>query len=62
TPNINQQTIIVWDEINQRENKVDQPPQEVQAWSVAVILATKKRLERRGVDLNTYDTSVRVSS
>jgi glycogen debranching enzyme len=59
TPSINHQTIIVWDELNQRENKVDQPPQEVQAWSVAVILATKKRLQRRGVDLATYDTSLR---
>lgn len=59
TPSVNHQTIIVWDEINQRENKVDQPPQEVQAWSVAVILATKKRLERRGVDLTTYDVSVK---
>lgn len=59
TPSINYQTIIVWDEINQRENKVDQPPQEVQAWTVAVILATKKRLQRRGVDLATYDTSLK---
>lgn len=57
TPSINQQTIIVWDEINQRENKVEQPPQEVQAWTVAAILATKKRLSRRGVDLSTYSTS-----
>lgn len=56
TPHLNQQTIIVWDEINQRENKVEQPPQEVQAWTVAAILATKKRLARRGVDLSTYDT------
>jgi glycogen debranching enzyme len=53
-PSINQQTIIVWDEENQRENKVEQPPQEVQAWTVAVVLATKRRLERRGVDLATY--------
>jgi glycogen debranching enzyme len=59
TPSINEQTIIVWDEINQRENKVDQPPQEVQAWTVAVILATKKRLERRGIDLTTYDLSIK---
>ena len=59
TPSVNQQTIIVWDEINQRENKVDQPPQEVQAWTVAVILATKKRLQRRGVDLDTYDTRIK---
>lgn len=58
-PRINQQTIIVWDETSQRENKVEQPPQEVQAWSVAVILATKKRLARRGVDLTTYDIKAR---
>ena len=58
-PSVNEQTIIVWDEISQRENKVDQPPQEVQAWTVAVILATKKRLQRRGVDLTTYDTSIK---
>lgn len=54
TPSINQQTIIVWDEINQRENKVVQPPQEVQAWSVAAILATKKRLARRGINVSMY--------
>ncbi|HET8883899.1 MAG TPA: amylo-alpha-1,6-glucosidase, partial [Candidatus Saccharimonadales bacterium] len=58
TPSINQQTIIVWDEVNQRENKVVQPPQEVQAWSVAVILATQKRLARRGVDLSTYSNGL----
>jgi glycogen debranching enzyme len=57
-PSINQQTIIVWDEINQRENKVEQPPQEVQAWTVAIILAIKRRLERRGIDLRTYRTDI----
>lgn len=45
-PHINSQTIVVWDEKNNRENVVEQPPQEVQAWTVAVILATKKRLSR----------------
>ena len=49
TPSINMHTITVWDDINKRENKVEQPPQEVQAWTVAVILATKKRLERHGL-------------
>ena len=49
TPSINLQAISVWDEVNMRENKVEQPPQEVQAWTVAVILATKKRLERNGL-------------
>lgn len=49
TPRINTNTVILWDEINQRENKIEQPPQEVQAWTVAVILAIKKRLARRGL-------------
>lgn len=48
-PAINTQTITVWDEIYQRENRIEQPPQEVQAWSVAAILAIKKRLARRGL-------------
>lgn len=47
TPHINTQTIILRDENYQRENKVEQPPQEVQAWTVAAILATKKRLARK---------------
>lgn len=48
-PRITTNTIILWDEINQRENKIEQPPQEVQAWTVAAILAIKKRLARRGL-------------
>ncbi|MEO5949949.1 MAG: hypothetical protein ABIQ04_00715 [Candidatus Saccharimonadales bacterium] len=49
TISINTQTIVLWDEVNGRENKVEQPPQEVQAWSVAATLAIKKRLARRGL-------------
>ena len=48
-PRINTNTIVLWDEINQRENQIEQPPQEVQAWTVAAILAIKKRLARRGL-------------
>lgn len=50
---VNTRTINVWDETYQRINKIEQPPQEVQAWTVAAILAIKKRLERRGI-FNTY--------
>jgi glycogen debranching enzyme len=50
---INTRTINVWDENYERINKIEQPPQEVQAWTVAAILATKKRLERRGI-FNNY--------
>lgn len=45
-PSVNTVTIVLWDSVNNRENKVEQPPQEVQAWTVAAILAIKKRLER----------------
>lgn len=52
-PSVNTRTINVWDETHQRINKIEQPPQEVQAWTVAAILAIKKRLERRGI-FNNY--------
>lgn len=45
-PTVNTRSIILWDDINKRENHVEQPPQEVQAWTVAAILATKRRLSR----------------
>ncbi|HEU5122108.1 MAG TPA: amylo-alpha-1,6-glucosidase [Candidatus Saccharimonadales bacterium] len=48
-PRLNTRTVNIWDETYQRINKLEQPPQEVQAWTVAAILATKKRLERRGL-------------
>lgn len=48
-PTINTHTIILWDETYQRNNQIEQPPQEVQAWTVAAILAIKKRLARRGL-------------
>lgn len=46
-PTINERTIILWDSIMQRQNVIEQPPQEVQAWTVAAILATKHRIDRR---------------
>lgn len=54
-PNINRYTITVWDEQAQRENKVEQPPQEVQAWTVAAILAIKKRINREAAASNALD-------
>ena len=41
TPTLNTRVIDIWDDINQRTNRIEQPPQEVQAWSVAAILAMK---------------------
>jgi glycogen debranching enzyme len=53
TPSINTHRITLWDTINERENVVEQPPQEVQAWSVAAILAIKKRLDRKRASLQS---------
>lgn len=52
-PSINTETVVLWDEAMQRENKVEQPPQEVQAWTVAAILATKKRIAREATPLSS---------
>lgn len=38
-PLLNKRIVDVWDEVNQRSNRIEQPPQEVQAWSVAAIIA-----------------------
>ena len=43
---LNQDVVILWDEAAHRENKIEQQPQEIQAWTVAAILATKKRRAR----------------
>ena len=43
---INTQAIRLWDSIHNRENLVEQPPQEVQAWTVAAILAIRLQLSR----------------
>lgn len=45
-PSINNHTIRVYDEIYSRINQVEQPPQEIQAWTVAAILSAKKRFDR----------------
>jgi hypothetical protein len=41
TPHVNQRIVDVWDDTYERTNRIEQPPQEVQAWSVAAILALK---------------------
>lgn len=44
---LNQQTVVLWDEVAQRKNIIEQPPQEVQAWTVAAILASKLHFSNR---------------
>jgi glycogen debranching enzyme len=48
-PSLNNQIVDVWDEQNKRINRVEQPPQEVQAWTVAAILDMEKRRKITGV-------------
>lgn len=42
----NTRSITVYDHTYRRNNKVEQPPQEIQAWTVAAIVATKYRLSK----------------
>lgn len=48
-PTLNNQIVDVWDEQHKRINRVEQPPQEVQAWTVAAILDMEKRRKITGV-------------
>ena len=45
-PSINTHSIIVRDKATGKLNQVEQPPQEIQAWTVASILATESRKRR----------------
>lgn len=47
-PALNTQIVDVWDEQNQRFNRVEQPPQEVQAWTVGAIVAMTSRRDASG--------------
>jgi glycogen debranching enzyme len=40
---LNQDTITLWDESAHRKNVIEQPPQEVQAWTVTAVLDSKHR-------------------
>ena len=55
-PSTNQYIISVYDEINHRENLVEQPPQEVQGWTTAAILATTNRINRERIE-NLIDSA-----
>lgn len=49
SPSTNQQIITVYDTEHKRENIIEQPPQEVQAWTAAAILATTNRINREQI-------------
>jgi glycogen debranching enzyme len=40
-PTVTTRVVDIWDEANNRINRIEQPPQEVQAWSVAALLAIR---------------------
>lgn len=46
TPSINTHLIEVRDKTTKKINRVEQPPQEIQAWTVAAMLATESRRQR----------------
>lgn len=46
-PEVTTRVVDVWDAKNKRVNRLEQPPQEVQAWSVAALLSIKLANHRR---------------
>ena len=42
-PVIAKRIVDVYDSVNERENRVEQPPQEIQAWTVAAMAAIEHR-------------------
>lgn len=46
THRLNTRTVKIWDKKNNFENTLEQPPQDIQAWSAAAILAIKLKRRR----------------
>ena len=42
-PTLNERIVDIWDESRGVKNRIEQPPQEIQAWTVAAALAAKHR-------------------
>jgi hypothetical protein len=40
---LNERKVVIWDPTNNRKNTIEQPPQEIQAWSVAALLSAKSK-------------------
>ncbi len=45
-PRLNERIVDLWDETHGRVNRVEQPPQEIQAWTVAAAVAIERKRER----------------
>ncbi len=48
---LNDRIVDLWQAADQRENRLEQPPQEVQAWPVASLYAAKRRIGARAGEL-----------
>jgi glycogen debranching enzyme len=56
---INLRIVDVWDAKNKRLNRVEQPPQDMQAWTTAAVLAIKLERQMRKTSRLSYDPSKR---
>ena len=54
---INDNIIDVWDETYQRINRLEQPPQDMQAWTVAAVLAIRMEREQRQFSRRSEDAA-----
>ena len=43
-PSTNSRTLVVYDEVHQKDNRVEQPPQEVQAWTVSAVIDAEHKM------------------
>lgn len=60
-PTLTTRIVDVWDETHQRVNRVEQPPQEVQAWTVAAIVAIKHyyaTIDHGDIQLHAHDDDI----
>lgn len=42
-PMVNERIVDIWDPVNNHKNRIEQPPQEIQAWSVAALVSAKHK-------------------
>lgn len=56
---VNELVVDVWDAKRQRMNRVEQPPQGMQAWTVAAVLAIKLARRKRKLSRHASDSSKR---
>lgn len=56
---VNALVVDIWDARNQRMNRLEQPPQEMQAWTVAAVLAIKLARQQRQLSRHAPDSHKR---